>query len=104
MPGVLTRRIQVVDRKVVKDVLEAARRCAIDLDWRTRVYDARRRRWAPNCRCALLVLIGKQFLYVERYMKLLAPRWHMMSDPQLTGYFANFMVEVSREHQTDLEV
>lgn len=47
-----------------------------------------------------LVLIGKQFLYVERYMKLLAPRWQMMSDPQLTGYFANFMVEVSREHTT----
>ena len=23
----------------------------------------------------------------------------MMSDPQLTGYFANFMVEVSREHK-----
>ena len=23
----------------------------------------------------------------------------MMSDPQLTGYFANFMVEVSREHE-----
>jgi len=45
-----------------------------------------------------LVLIGKQFLYVERYMKLLAPRWQMMSDPQLTGYFANFMVEISREH------
>jgi hypothetical protein len=22
----------------------------------------------------------------------------MMSDPQLTGYFANFMVEVAREH------
>src|ERR1700674_5094961 len=35
-----------------------------------------------------LVLIGKQFLYVERYMKLLAPKWQMMSDPQLTGYFA----------------
>ena len=51
-----------------------------------------------------LVLIGKQFLYVERYMKLLAPKWQMMSDPQLTGYFANFMVEVSREHQTDVEV
>lgn len=48
-----------------------------------------------------LVLIGKQFLYVERYMKLLAPKWQMMSDPQLTGYFANFMVEVSREHKTD---
>jgi ubiquinone biosynthesis protein len=51
-----------------------------------------------------LVLIGKQFLYVERYMKLLAPKWQMMSDPQLTGYFANFMVEVSREHESDVEV
>ncbi len=51
-----------------------------------------------------LVLIGKQFLYVERYMKLLAPKWQMMSDPQLTGYFANFMVEVSREYQSDVEV
>jgi predicted unusual protein kinase regulating ubiquinone biosynthesis (AarF/ABC1/UbiB family) len=51
-----------------------------------------------------LVLIGKQFLYVERYMKLLAPKWQMMSDPQLTGYFANFMVEVSREHKDELEV
>ncbi|MBV8966697.1 MAG: AarF/ABC1/UbiB kinase family protein [Mycobacteriaceae bacterium] len=51
-----------------------------------------------------LVLIGKQFLYVERYMKLLAPRWQMMSDPELTGYFANFMVEVSREHKDQLEV
>jgi ubiquinone biosynthesis protein len=51
-----------------------------------------------------LVLIGKQFLYVERYMKLLAPHWQMMSDPQLTGYFANFMVEVSRQYQTDIEV
>ena len=52
-----------------------------------------------------LVLIGKQFLYVERYMKLLAPSWQMMSDPQLTGYFANFMVEVAREHnESDIEV
>ena len=51
-----------------------------------------------------LVLIGKQFLYVERYMKLLAPKWQMMSEPELTGYFANFMVEVSREHQSDVEV
>ena len=50
-----------------------------------------------------LVLIGKQFLYVERYMKLLAPKWQMMSDPQFSGYFANFMVEVSREHQKDVE-
>ena len=46
-----------------------------------------------------LVLIGKQFLYVERYMKLLAPRWQMMSDPQLKGYFANFMVDISRDHK-----
>ncbi|WP_396932413.1 ABC1 kinase family protein [Mycolicibacterium sp.] len=51
-----------------------------------------------------LVLIGKQFLYVERYMKLLAPKWQMMNDPQFSGYFANFMVEVSREHQSDVEV
>ncbi|MEO8814058.1 MAG: AarF/ABC1/UbiB kinase family protein [Mycobacterium sp.] len=51
-----------------------------------------------------LVLIGKQFLYVERYMKLLAPKWQMMSDPQLTGYFANFMVDVRREHTDDPEV
>jgi predicted unusual protein kinase regulating ubiquinone biosynthesis (AarF/ABC1/UbiB family) len=50
-----------------------------------------------------LVLIGKQFLYVERYMKLLAPQWQMMSDPQLTGYFANFMVDISREHSDDLD-
>ena len=49
-----------------------------------------------------LVLIGKQFLYVERYMKLLAPKWQMMTDPQLTGYFANFMVEVSREHTEEV--
>jgi ubiquinone biosynthesis protein len=26
-----------------------------------------------------------------------------MSDPQLTGYFANFMVEVSREHSEEVE-
>ena len=50
-----------------------------------------------------LVLIGKQFIYVERYMKLLAPKWQMMSDPELTGYFANFMVEVSKEHRSDVE-
>ena len=50
-----------------------------------------------------LVLIGKQFLYVERYMKLLAPRWQMMNDPQLAGYFANFMVDISREHKNDVD-
>ena len=36
-------------------------------------------------------------------MKLLAPKWQMMTDPQLTGYFANFMVEVSREHTEEVE-
>ena len=51
-----------------------------------------------------LVLIGKQFLYVERYMKLLAPKWQMMNDPQFSGYFANFMVEVSRDHREDLDI
>jgi ubiquinone biosynthesis protein len=50
-----------------------------------------------------LVLIGKQFLYVERYMKLLAPNLQVMSDPELMGYFANFMVEVSKEHRSDVE-
>src|ERR1700755_3325573 len=51
-----------------------------------------------------LVLIGKQFLYVERHRKLLAPPGQLVSDPQLTGYFANFMVDVSREHQDEVEV
>src|ERR1700730_1207854 len=52
-----------------------------------------------------LVLIGKHVLYVEGCMKLLAPKWQMMSDPELTGYFANFMVEVAREHNnSELEV
>ena len=32
-----------------------------------------------------LVLIGKQFLYVERYMKLLAPRWQMMTRSAADG-------------------
>jgi hypothetical protein len=27
----------------------------------------------------------------------------MMSDPQLTGYFANFMVDISREHKEKIE-
>jgi ubiquinone biosynthesis protein len=26
-----------------------------------------------------------------------------MSDPELTGYFANFMVELSREHSEEVE-
>src|SRR6201995_2733335 len=51
-----------------------------------------------------LVLIGKQSPHLERYMKLPAPQGQMMSDPQLTGYFANFMVEVSREYESDVEV
>lgn len=38
-----------------------------------------------------LVLVGKQLLYVERYMKLLAPRWKAMSDPQVVGYTAGLL-------------
>lgn len=51
-----------------------------------------------------LVLIGKQFLYVERYMKLLAPRWQMMDDPELKGYFGNFIVDISREHNREGDI
>ena len=51
-----------------------------------------------------LVLIGKQFLYVERYMKLLAPRWQMMEDPELKGYFGNFIVDISREHNREGDI
>lgn len=38
-----------------------------------------------------LVLVGKQLLYVERYMKLLAPRWKAMADPQVVGYTAGLL-------------
>ena len=55
--------------------------------------------------CAKLVIIGKQFLYVERYMKLLAPRWQMMSDPEPPATSLVPMAGRSvREHQSDVEV
>lgn len=76
-----------------RHVVRRHRSAAVDAGRRLRRQGARE-----------LVLIGKQFLYVERYMKLLAPRWQRMSDPQLTGYFANFMVEVSRVHSAEAEV
>ena len=38
-----------------------------------------------------LILVGKQLLYVERYMKLLAPRWKAMADPQVVGYTAGLL-------------
>jgi ubiquinone biosynthesis protein len=43
-----------------------------------------------------LVLVGKQLLYVERYMKLLAPRWKAMSDPQVVGYTAGLLKDSAR--------
>lgn len=39
-----------------------------------------------------LVLISKQLLYVERYMKLLAPDWALLADPSFIGYFGNMVI------------
>ncbi|MEB3031829.1 ABC1 kinase family protein [[Mycobacterium] nativiensis] len=47
-----------------------------------------------------LVLIGKQFLYVERYVKLLAPQWQMMADPQFSVYVADFLAELTRTYRS----
>lgn len=33
-----------------------------------------------------LVLVAKQILYFERYMKLLAPDWHILTDTELFGF------------------
>lgn len=48
-----------------------------------------------------LVLVGKQLLYVEKYMKLLAPRWKAMNDPEIYGYMASIMKETQRERRAD---
>ncbi|MGV9826068.1 MULTISPECIES: ABC1 kinase family protein [unclassified Gordonia (in: high G+C Gram-positive bacteria)] len=48
-----------------------------------------------------LVLVGKQLLYVEKYMKLLAPRWKAMSDSEIYGYMAGIMKEAERDRRTD---
>ncbi|GAC57834.1 hypothetical protein GOHSU_25_00690 [Gordonia hirsuta DSM 44140 = NBRC 16056] len=46
-----------------------------------------------------LVLVGKQLLYVERYMKLLAPRWKAISDREIYGYMAGIMKEAERDRR-----
>ncbi|UEA61552.1 phosphotransferase [Gordonia otitidis] len=48
-----------------------------------------------------LVLVGKQLLYVEKYMKLLAPRWKAMSDREIYGYMAGIMKETERDRRAD---
>ena len=48
-----------------------------------------------------LVLVGKQLLYVEKYIKLLAPRWKAMSDPEIFGYMASIMKEAERDRRAD---
>ncbi|MGW0035348.1 ABC1 kinase family protein [Gordonia sp. NPDC003376] len=47
-----------------------------------------------------LVLVGKQLLYVEKYMKLLAPRWKAMSDREIYGYMAGIMREAERDRRS----
>nr|WP_245555558.1 AarF/UbiB family protein [Gordonia soli] len=46
-----------------------------------------------------LVLVGKQLLYVEKYMKLLAPRWKAMADREIFGYMAGIMKEAERDRR-----
>lgn len=48
-----------------------------------------------------LVLVGKQLLYVEKYMKLLAPRWKAMSDREIYGYMASILKEAERDRRHD---
>ncbi|MFM9378903.1 ABC1 kinase family protein [Gordonia sp. VNK21] len=48
-----------------------------------------------------LVLVGKQLLYVEKYMKLLAPRWKAVSDREIYGYMAGIMKEAQRDRRAD---
>ncbi|QQG88977.1 MULTISPECIES: AarF/ABC1/UbiB kinase family protein [Mycobacteroides] len=40
-----------------------------------------------------LVLVAKQLLYVERYMKLLAPKWKPVKDSEVVQYLAEFVLE-----------
>ena len=47
-----------------------------------------------------LVLVGKQLLYVERYMKLLAPRWRPLNDSEVMGYMSGLIVQAERERAT----
>ncbi len=50
-----------------------------------------------------LVLVGKQLLYVEKYMKLLAPRWKAISDREIYGYMAGIMKEAERDRRSRLK-
>ncbi|MEU6586927.1 AarF/UbiB family protein [Nocardia sp. NPDC046763] len=43
-----------------------------------------------------LVLAGKQVMYLERYMKELAPDWNPVSDKALSRFFAGLMAESLR--------
>ena len=46
-----------------------------------------------------LILVGKQLLYVEKYIKLLAPRWTAMADPEVFGYMSSIMKEAERDRR-----
>ncbi len=46
-----------------------------------------------------LVLVGKQLLYVERYMKLLAPRWKPFNDREVMNYMSGLMLQAERERK-----
>ncbi|MET9201700.1 AarF/UbiB family protein [Gordonia sp. NPDC003585] len=48
-----------------------------------------------------LVLVGKQLLYVEKYMKLLAPRWKAMADKEIYGYMAGILKEAERDRRAE---
>ncbi|MFX0578909.1 ABC1 kinase family protein [Nocardia nepalensis] len=50
-----------------------------------------------------LVLVAKQLLYVERYMKLLAPKWEAIGDPELFVYMVNVLNEAEAERSLDAE-
>ncbi|TSD95114.1 AarF/ABC1/UbiB kinase family protein [Skermania sp. ID1734] len=44
-----------------------------------------------------LVLVGKQLLYVERYMKLLAPRWRALNDREVVNYVGGLVIQAEKE-------
>lgn len=42
------------------------------------------------------ILVGKQLLYVERYVKLLAPDWQPVGDPEILAYFGALIADYQR--------
>lgn len=50
-----------------------------------------------------LVLVGKQLLYVERYMKLLAPQWKPIADEEVVGYLAGLLDQAETERTESTE-